>query len=291
MSSFSLKLLALCAMLFDHAAAVFFRCGLLAQPLCTLLRTIGRISFPLFAWQAVQGWRHTANRPRHVRRLLAGALVSAVPYSLCFARAPESGLTCSAAPASWLCTAVCVCAVCWGIWHECAAGERAGTLALALPAVCLPLLRLRLGALTLLSAQQSIFHTLIAGLLLCELLAPTRALPRGGRCWRALALLSFLGYAAPDYGLRGLLLLAAFSLCREAWQCAAALVGFALLGAGAGGFDGVSLLYAAGCCAAIAPLTLANGQRGRGSGRLFYIFYPAHLLALGLLQAMLLRAA
>ena len=291
MSSFSLKLLALCAMLFDHAAAVFFRCGLLAQPLCTLLRTIGRIALPLFAWQAVQGWRHTANRPRHARRLLAGALVSAVPYSLCFASAPESGLTCSAAPASWLCAAVCVCAVCWGIWHECAAGERAGTLALALPAVCLPLFRLRFGALTLLSAQQSIFYTLIAGLLLCELLAPQLSLPRGGRLWRALALLAFLGYAAPDYGLRGLLLIAAFSLCREAWQCAAAVAGFALLGAGLDRFDGMSLLYAAGCCAAIAPLMRTNGQRGRGSGRLFYIFYPAHLLALGLLQALLLHAA
>ena len=53
----------------------------------------------------------------------------------------------------------------------------------------------------------------------------------------------------------------------------------------------MSLLYAAGCCAAIAPLMRTNGQRGRGSGSLFYIFYPAHLLALGLLQALLLHAA
>lgn len=278
-------------MVCDHAAAVFFRCGLLAQPLCILLRTIGRIAFPLFAWQAVQGWRHTASRPRHYRRLLVGALASTVPYSLCFGSALETGIVCSAAPVSWLCAAVCVCAVCWGIWHECAAGERAGTLALAIPAVCLPLFRIRLGALTLLSAQQSIFYTLIAGLLLCELLAPQLSLPRGGRLWRVLALLAFLGYAAPDYGLRGLLLIAAFSLCRETWHCAAAVAGFALLGAGVGRFDGVSLLYAAGCCAAIAPLMQATGLRGRGSGRLFYIFYPAHLLALGLLQALLLHAA
>ena len=84
MTSFALKYLALAAMLLDHVAAVLYRCGWMGWTLKTALRCIGRLAFPIIAWQTAQSWRHTSDKYRYLQRLLLGAAVSAVPYSLTF---------------------------------------------------------------------------------------------------------------------------------------------------------------------------------------------------------------
>ena len=75
MTGFHLKLIALTTMFIDHIGAVFF-------PQVTLLRVIGRISFPLYAFLIAEGCRYTRNRWRYALGLGAFALISELPYDL-----------------------------------------------------------------------------------------------------------------------------------------------------------------------------------------------------------------
>lgn len=83
MTIFSLRLLALVSMFCDHVAALF----LLGSPLYLPMRMFGRLAFPIFAFLAVEGFRHTANFRRYIARLLFVAAVAQIPYMVCFSDA------------------------------------------------------------------------------------------------------------------------------------------------------------------------------------------------------------
>ena len=78
MSSFILKIIALITMTIDHFSIIILR-----KP-AGFLRVIGRIAFPLFAFQLVQGFIHTKNRLKHCTLLLIFAFISQVPFELAF---------------------------------------------------------------------------------------------------------------------------------------------------------------------------------------------------------------
>jgi hypothetical protein len=75
MSSFSLKILAIITMLIDHVGLVFFPSNL-------IWRIIGRLSFPIFAFQLGIGYSHTKNKIKHIFTLLIFAVVSQVPFMI-----------------------------------------------------------------------------------------------------------------------------------------------------------------------------------------------------------------
>jgi hypothetical protein len=75
MSTFHLKLLAICLMIIDHIGAYLL-------PEVTILRIIGRLSFPLFAWLIANGAYHSRNLPRYALRLFMFALASQAPFAL-----------------------------------------------------------------------------------------------------------------------------------------------------------------------------------------------------------------
>lgn len=77
LSSFEIKLVAVVTMVIDHIGAVFF-------PQNTLLRVIGRISFPLFCFMAVLGFIYTRNIYRYLGRLLICAIVSEIFFDFAF---------------------------------------------------------------------------------------------------------------------------------------------------------------------------------------------------------------
>lgn len=77
LNSFHLKVFACLIMLIDHIGAIFF-------PEFYLLRIIGRLAFPIFAWMITNGYQYTSNRVRYLTRLGVFALISQVPFSLAF---------------------------------------------------------------------------------------------------------------------------------------------------------------------------------------------------------------
>lgn len=71
----NLRLIAIISMLIDHA-------GCLLCPEAIWMRCIGRMAFPIFAFQIAEGYRHTRDVRRYCLRLLGFALLSEIPFDL-----------------------------------------------------------------------------------------------------------------------------------------------------------------------------------------------------------------
>ena len=91
LSGSALKSIAIITMLIDHiGAAVLARLmttgggGAYLYQTYALMRTIGRIAFPIFCFLLVEGFEHTGNRKKYALRLLLFALISEVPFDLAF---------------------------------------------------------------------------------------------------------------------------------------------------------------------------------------------------------------
>lgn len=75
MSSFKLKILACITMLMDHIGKIF-------SPAIFPFIYIGRLAFPIFAFQASMGFEHTKNIKKYISRLFIFALISQIPFHL-----------------------------------------------------------------------------------------------------------------------------------------------------------------------------------------------------------------
>jgi len=81
MSSFNLKLIAIITMLIDHIAAIFVPSDTI---LWLVMRSIGRLAFPIFVFLIVEGFHHTKDIKKYLIRLGAFALISEIPFDLAF---------------------------------------------------------------------------------------------------------------------------------------------------------------------------------------------------------------
>lgn len=82
LTSTGLKWIAVITMMIDHIGAVFFPHDLF--PSMIVLRIIGRIAFPIFAYLIVEGYLHTKDVKKYALRLFGFALISEVPFDLAF---------------------------------------------------------------------------------------------------------------------------------------------------------------------------------------------------------------
>ena len=76
MTNFTIKIIAITAMLIDHTGIIF--------NLHEGYRAIGRIAFPLFIYLIAEGCLHTKSMEKYLLRLGLFALISEVPYDLAF---------------------------------------------------------------------------------------------------------------------------------------------------------------------------------------------------------------
>lgn len=76
MSSFLLKIIACITMFTDHVGYLIFHGKL------SFMNYIGRIAFPIFAYQISEGYLHTKNLKKYLLRLLIFAIISQYPYML-----------------------------------------------------------------------------------------------------------------------------------------------------------------------------------------------------------------
>ncbi len=95
LSGSTLKLIAIITMFIDHIGAVIVERMLLTGNIGMLtyeqvyildriLRSIGRLGFPLFCFLLVEGFLHTKNIGKYALRLFGFALISEVPFNLAF---------------------------------------------------------------------------------------------------------------------------------------------------------------------------------------------------------------
>ena len=88
-----MKLIAVVCMLIDHLAAFYlfklpvmhtelFMLGHHAVTPLLMMRLVGRLAFPIFAFLIVEGFLHTRSRVRYGRNLLIFALLSELPWNL-----------------------------------------------------------------------------------------------------------------------------------------------------------------------------------------------------------------
>ena len=210
-----LRILALVLMLLDHLWAT-------VVPGNAWMTYVGRIAFPIFAFQAAEGYRHTHDFKGYCKRLGIFALVSEIPFNLMIMGSP------------------------------------------------------------IFPFHQNVMLTLLLGLLAC------RAWDL--RKWWQLALLWPVGVLTfPDYGALGVATVLMFHVFRGQKLLQLLM----LVAINWFGFEGQKLLIGsfelpvqAFAILAIIPIWLYNGEKGRG-GRLLqygsYVFYPLHMLILGLL--------
>lgn len=272
-STTALKSIALVSMLIDHIGAVLVP---VSEGWYLPLRIIGRIAFPLFCFCVAQGLIYTRDRGKYIIRLMAFAALSEIPFNLAI------GTSAAGAPLKGIARAV---------------NEGLS------------------GATLLLPEYQNVIWTFLfaaVGITVFEapqLLAAAgggengaEAPGRGGgeRAVRifVLAVCAALGSVMKtDYGWFGVVLVyIMYFLSARKRAALAAGSGAAMLLYGlytSFYFYGNSLRFSpfnlymwTAACAALIPIFFYSSKKGKGLKWLFYVFYPAHLLALFLIYAL-----
>lgn len=90
-NTFVLKIIAIIAMTVDHVGAVIGTdrylgtltlSGIIPEDIYWILRSIGRLAFPIYCYLIVEGFFYTRNVFKYGARLLAFAVISQIPFSL-----------------------------------------------------------------------------------------------------------------------------------------------------------------------------------------------------------------
>lgn len=255
MSTFTLKVIAIVSMLIDHIGAVFLSDNKYPE-LYLAARLIGRLAFPIFVFLIVEGFYHTKDIMKYLKRLGIFAIISEIPFDLAFYN-----------------------------------GFFGTNLIDDVQRVFQNKMSFEL-LLQRLTYHQNVFFTLFLGLALIVLMdmAKKRLEKQVFMSNLSYALLT-LGFCIlafilkTDYDAAGILLIVAFYLFRGS-KVLLGLSIFIVMATCVSDYqmyqETGNILYIISNFAtlAIIPIAFYNGKKGKNAKYIFYIFYPAHLLLL-----------
>ena len=232
-----LKVVAMITMLIDHTGKMFF-------PQYRLMRIIGRIAFPIYAYCIAVGCVYSGNRVKYLSRLLLTGLISQPFYAVALAHTTPAMYTVRFADAP-LRAAVNFYVQSW--------------------------------------KTPNIMYTLVLGLLLIWSLREKQYV-----CALCVALFVWKAQATVNYGWRGVALIALFYLFIDRWWLSLPAV-FAFMawwGMDGSGFHMFGLRFGIQMFALLAlPLIyIPTWSKLRINKWVYYLFYPAHLIGIMLIQ-------
>ena len=280
-------------MVIDHVSAIFMPFYSYDAPAMwantlnnDILRGIGRLALPIFAFLIAEGCRHTRSLPRYCGRLFGFAVLSMVPY--CFALFDGNFYEWRLANDPWYHEFLGTPPIWFFPDHV---GNVLFSLAIGAAAVWLwNRLRPRIRGLVWIVLALYYAASLVIGMAFsveyAEIIVPLvlglyLLRSRRAQClWlAAMMIVYYLGFAAWNgMGLAWVQRLEQLWGDPQLWD--------ALLSAG--------FLYTAWACLAVIPVALYNGMPGKTGKWVkwgFYLFYPVHLLVLGGIRELLLLLA
>ena len=280
---FVLKLLALCSMLIDHAG-FFLYPRFASRSFTRILRTVGRLAFPVYAFLIVNGYDKTRDVRRYLTRLSAFALISQLPYVLMVNWKPAAAQGLQLAFSGfWPLQLALIALVAW-VWLTTVRRDR--SVFWPVLALLAGVLRVSAAGVTLLSEDLNVFYTLALGLACVSILdraqKPDRELRPLLLQSAAVAAVFFLIRGTADYRYLGVALIVSLGLTRGRRSSQAILlvmwcaVEYLLAGMPAAYFLSAAL-------SAVLAL-LYKGRQGPPVKSFFYWAYPCHLLILGLVN-------
>ncbi len=299
MSIFSVKLIAMVTMLIDHIGAVFGKGHWALLPFDSYyLRWIGRIAFPIFAFCIVNGWQHSRNKKKYFINLCLCAIFSQFAFTFAFYTPnlmPVSNFDTPNAfriisPVCILLTAI----VLLTYWYFVLEKKADSSLLILGTACMLPSVFCRLGYMTILADDLNVLYTLALGLVLIAVIE--NLIASKYKFWEKLCLvltvvLAILVYGAnADYGknFAGLLLIVGLYFLRNNRLLQSGYI--VLWGYYAHYQIYHNPSYAPAMFIPAILLLLYNnkpGPRNKFAKALFYWFYPAHLMLIGLVNVAL----
>ena len=283
MNVFAIKILAMLSMVIDHLGLSLYREGLISSGIFSAMRSVGRISFPLFCFLIVNGYEHSSDRKKYLARLIGFAALSQMPYRLVFERANYAASAFGAvkftAPGIVLIVLAVVIAI---IWYRFVKAD----ITALLPALALIVgfSTLRAGDYTLLGGKMNVFYTLALSLAIMGMLDAALNDKKRDATFPARAAATVLAliilWDKTEYGINGIVLIVMlwFFHTNRIQQIAVivlwSIVQYLVSGQG--------LAYFLCASASVLPIYFYNGRRGKALKTTFYLVYPLHLLLLGL---------
>lgn len=284
MSAFALKLVALISMFIDHSAFVLYMHNFMNENIYILLRGIGRLAFPIYCFLLVNGFMHTSNRLRYVSRLMLFAVISQIPFALAFNVGNHYGAAFGTPEISFGSITYILLAFQFILAAVVCKNKKVSHIFTLCLFAILPALTLSSGTVILLDGNLNVFFTLSLGLSLISLIdaVKEKKLSAPAVVLSSLAILGavILIQSQADYGITGLVLILLLYLCRSNKLYAAIVI--CLWAAVQYGFTGANLVFFAFAALSLLPVLIYNGKKGPSLKYFFYIFYPAHLLLLGI---------
>jgi hypothetical protein len=268
MSSFVLKLIAIITMLIDHIGAVFI--SPTAHPeLYVLFRGTGRLAFPIFVFLIVEGFHHTKDVKKYLKRLGIFALISEIPFDLAFYQYH---------------------------YHS----EIINDIENMISADNEYRIGLQNNLIERLNSSQNVFFTLFLGLLLIYIMSLVEKQYRhqmlvnnllNGALTIGFCALAYI--IKTDYSVAGILLIVAFYLFRgsKTMLTIVLLIITSTILSNINSYRATgNILYIISTFATLSmiPIALYNGKKGKSVKYIFYIFYPAHLLIIYLISQFIL---